>query len=62
MHTALLIEVLNFLGANINYGGRVTDDKDKLLISTILKSYIHSDAVSKGSGHLRLQRLQVQPF
>ena len=27
-------KVLNFLGAQINYGGRVTDDKDKLLIST----------------------------
>jgi len=29
-------KVLNFLGAEINYGGRVTDDKDKRLISTIL--------------------------
>ena len=29
-------KVLNFLGAQINYGGRVTDDKDKLLISTCL--------------------------
>merc|ERR1712226_577658 len=27
-------KVLNFLGASINYGGRVTDDKDKLLINT----------------------------
>ncbi|CAJ1336216.1 unnamed protein product [Effrenium voratum] len=33
-------KVLNFLGAKINYGGRVTDDKDKLLISTILQTYI----------------------
>jgi len=41
-------KVLNFLGANINYGGRVTDDKDKLLISTILKSYICPEAVDRG--------------
>jgi len=29
-------DVLNFLGGVINYGGRVTDDKDKRLIETIL--------------------------
>jgi len=31
---------LNFLGARINYGGRVTDREDKLLIATILQTYI----------------------
>jgi dynein heavy chain len=40
-------KVLNFLGASINYGGRVTDDKDKLLISTILKTYICSEVVEQ---------------
>mmetsp|Transcript_3532 Transcript_3532/g.8513 ORF Transcript_3532/g.8513 Transcript_3532/m.8513 type:complete len:507 (-) Transcript_3532:35-1555(-) len=40
-------KVLNFLGANINYGGRVTDDKDKLLISTILQTYINPEAVEQ---------------
>jgi len=40
-------KVLNFLGAQINYGGRVTDDKDKLLISTILKTYICKAAVDQ---------------
>jgi len=40
-------KVLNFLGANINYGGRVTDDKDKLLISTILQTYICPEAVEQ---------------
>eukprot|EP00439_Symbiodinium_sp_Y106_P018870 s2058_g2.t1 len=39
-------KVLNFLGAQINYGGRVTDDKDKLLISTILATYICPEAVN----------------
>jgi dynein heavy chain len=34
--------VLNYLGAEINYGGRVTDDKDVRLIKTILQLYISS--------------------
>lgn len=34
-------KVINFLGAEINYGGRVTDDKDKRLINTILQIYIN---------------------
>ena len=33
-------KVLNYIGAEINYGGRVTDDKDVRLIKTILKIYI----------------------
>lgn len=33
-------KVLNFLGAEINYGGRVTDDKDVRLIKTILENYV----------------------
>jgi dynein heavy chain len=33
-------KVLNFICAEINYGGRVTDDKDKRLIATILKYYM----------------------
>eukprot|EP00933_Yihiella_yeosuensis_P041142 TRINITY_DN35573_c0_g1_i1.p1 TRINITY_DN35573_c0_g1~~TRINITY_DN35573_c0_g1_i1.p1 ORF type:complete len:1671 (-),score=457.77 TRINITY_DN35573_c0_g1_i1:233-5206(-) len=44
-------KVLNFLGANINYGGRVTDDKDKLLISTILRTYICPAAVEQGEDY-----------
>jgi dynein heavy chain len=38
-------KVLNMLGAEINYGGRVTDDKDVRLIKTILKQYICREAV-----------------
>ena len=38
-------KVLNFLGADINYGGRVTDDKDKILISSIMRTYIWAEAV-----------------
>ena len=32
-------KVLNFLGAEINYGGRVTDSRDVRLIKSILKVY-----------------------
>ena len=34
-------KVINFIGAEINYGGRVTDDKDVRLIKTILSLYIN---------------------
>jgi len=34
-------KVLHFLGAEINYGGRVTDDKDVRLINKILSVYIN---------------------
>ncbi|KAL4429885.1 hypothetical protein ABPG74_022908 [Tetrahymena malaccensis] len=41
-------KVLNFLGAEINYGGRVTDDKDVRLIKTILQNYVCSQALDEG--------------
>jgi dynein heavy chain len=41
-------DVLNFLGAQINYGGRVTDARDKRLISAILSQYVCSDLVTEG--------------
>lgn len=34
-------KVLQFLGAEVNYGGRVTDDKDIRLISSIIKRFIN---------------------
>ena len=39
---------MNYLGAQINYGGRVTDDKDKHLIETILQQYITPDILNDG--------------
>lgn len=41
-------KVLNYLGADVNYGGRVTDDKDVLLIETILRTYVCADSLIVG--------------
>jgi dynein heavy chain len=41
-------KVLNYLGAEINYGGRVTDDKDVRLIKSILKKYINEGIIQEG--------------
>lgn len=38
-------KVLNYLGAEINYGGRVTDAIDVRLIKTILSTYINKNAL-----------------
>lgn len=38
--------MLNYLGADINYGGWVTDDKDKRLISSILWTFINADVIN----------------
>lgn len=34
-------KTLNYLIAEINYGGRVTDDKDVRLITALLLSYLN---------------------
>ncbi len=39
-YASIPFKVLNYLGAEINYGGRVTDDKDVRLIKNILKKFI----------------------
>jgi dynein heavy chain len=44
-YDAVPYKVLNYLGAEINYGGRVTDDKDVRLIKTILETYILPEAL-----------------
>lgn len=41
-------KVLNYLGAEINYGGRVTDDKDVRLIKCILSRYIADGMIEDG--------------
>ena len=41
-------KTLNYLIAEINYGGRVTDDKDVRLITALLLSYLNADILKGG--------------
>jgi dynein heavy chain, axonemal len=41
-------KVINYIGSEINYGGRVTDDKDVRLIKKILETYINEGALTTG--------------
>lgn len=43
-------KVLNYLGAEVNYGGRVTDDKDIRLIKCILARFVCAETVTPGFG------------
>eukprot|EP00746_Dinoflagellata_sp_MGD_P065558 gnl/MRDRNA2_/MRDRNA2_27306_c0_seq1.p1 gnl/MRDRNA2_/MRDRNA2_27306_c0~~gnl/MRDRNA2_/MRDRNA2_27306_c0_seq1.p1 ORF type:complete len:1713 (+),score=337.76 gnl/MRDRNA2_/MRDRNA2_27306_c0_seq1:612-5141(+) len=44
-------KLVNYLGANINYGGRVTDEHDKKLIGVILKNLVCRETVTQGDKH-----------
>lgn len=37
-------EALKYLTGECNYGGRVTDDKDRLLMVTLLEDYYNKSA------------------
>lgn len=41
-------KVLNYLGSEINYGGRVTDAKDVRLIKAILRQFIKEEMMEDG--------------
>jgi len=41
-------KVLNYVGAEINYGGRVTDSQDKKLITNILSVYMTPEILNDG--------------
>ena len=41
---------MNYLGSEVNYGGRVTDDKDIRLIKCILQRFVCPDTVKVGFG------------
>ena len=41
-------KVLNFLNSAVNYGGRVTDDKDIRLIDSIQRRFINENVVEDG--------------
>ena len=40
--------VLRFLTSEINYGGRVTDDKDRRLINMLLETFINEGVIEEG--------------
>lgn len=40
-------KTLNYLIAEVNYGGRVTDDKDVRLITALLLSYLNPDVMTE---------------
>ena len=42
-------EALNYLCGHCNYGGRVTDEQDRLVLTTILADFITDRAVVKGN-------------
>lgn len=40
--------MLRFLFTEINYGGRVTDDKDRRLINTLVNNFCGSEVLQEG--------------
>lgn len=54
-------KVLNYLGAEINYGGRVTDDKDVTLIKSILKIYMNPN-VLQDNHHFSISGTYYSPL
>jgi dynein heavy chain len=44
-------KLVNYLGAHINYGGRVTDEHDKKLIGVILANLVCRETVTQGEKH-----------
>lgn len=45
---AIPYKVLNFVFAEINYGGRVTDDKDVKLINSLIRTFIRPESIQTG--------------
>lgn len=43
-----LCRVLQFLFTEINYGGRVTDDKDRRLMSNLIKAFCGPEVLQEG--------------
>jgi dynein heavy chain len=44
-------EALRYLTAECNYGGRVTDDKDRNLIKILLEDYYCPEVIDQDSGY-----------
>jgi len=43
--SSIPFDAINYLAAECNYGGRVTDDKDRKLIKTLLLDYYNQETV-----------------
>lgn len=60
-------KVLQYLFSEVNYGGRITDDKDRRLNNNILESFICKESLAKHcklspSGASRRQRRSTSPL
>jgi dynein heavy chain len=44
--TKIDYDAIKYLAGECNYGGRVTDDKDRRLMMTILQDYYNADMVN----------------
>ncbi|KAK3252700.1 hypothetical protein CYMTET_38016 [Cymbomonas tetramitiformis] len=47
-NAAIPYAVIRFLCAEINYGGRVTDEQDRRLIKTLLKNFVNPQVLQEG--------------
>eukprot|EP00392_Amoebophrya_sp_AT5.2_P013410 g13528.t1 len=56
------IKVLLFLGASINYGGRVTDAQDKRLVTCILGKYVNMETIENPDYKFSDSGLYYAPF
>jgi len=45
LYDEIPFQVLNILGSEVNYGGRVTDDKDVRLIKAILERFVNERTI-----------------
>jgi len=48
LYDEIPFQVLNILGSEVNYGGRVTDDKDVRLIKAILERFVNDKTLENG--------------
>lgn len=54
-------DALKYLTAECNYGGRVTDDKDRRLITTLLEDYYCASTVNDASYKFAINPIYCPP-
>ena len=55
-------DALKYLTAECNYGGRVTDDKDRRLIVTLLEDYYCIDEVDNDNYKFANDKIYSAPY